>query len=92
MKKIGSLLQKKEFSNNVPLDEKSIFYVFGKVIKQEYGNFGVENFKAQYLKNGKLFIKAENSVWASELWLNREVIVEKMNRELGSSEIKELSL
>lgn len=92
MKKIGSLLIKKEFSQQVPLDEKSIFYVFGKVIKQEYGNFGVENFKAQYLKNGKLFVKAENSVWASELWLNREAIMEKMNRELGSNEIKELSL
>ena len=92
MKNIGSLLKKKEFSQKIPLDDKSIFFVFSKIIKNEYGNRGIENLKADYFKNGKLFIKTENSNWANEIWLNREDIIAKINRELGTNEIRELSL
>ncbi len=92
MKKIGYFLKKKELVQNAPLDDKSVFYIFDKIIKEEYGNRGVENIKASYFKDKKIFIKAENSNWANEIWLNREGIISKINKELGSNEISELSV
>lgn len=92
MKKIGDFLKKKELAKKMPLDDKSIFYIFDKIIKQEYGNRGIENLKAAYFKEKKLFIKAENSNWASEVWLNRNNLIDMMNSELGSDEIGEISL
>jgi len=92
MKKIGYFLNKKELKTPVALDDKSIFYVFDKIIKEEYGNRGIENIKAVYLKEKKLFLKAENSNWANEIWLNREHIIEKMNQEFGFEEITEITI
>lgn len=74
------------------LDEKTIFYFFNKVIEKEYGSKGLANLKADFLKEGKLFIKGKSSVWANELWLNKEDIAEKMNKEIGSKEIKEIKI
>ncbi|HBP00821.1 MAG: hypothetical protein UY41_C0005G0028 [Candidatus Moranbacteria bacterium GW2011_GWE1_49_15] len=92
MKKIGHLLQNRKLTKKTPLDDKSLFYIFDRIIKEEYGNRGIENIKAEYLKGKKLFIKADNSNWANEIWLNRNNLIEKMNREIGSEEIDELSL
>jgi len=92
MKKIGYFLQKKELVKKAPLDDKSVFYIFDKIIKEEYGNRGIENVKASYFKEKKLFIKAENSNWANEVWLNRQNLIEKINKELGSEEIEEIKI
>ena len=92
MKKIGQYIKNKRLKEKAPLDSNSIYYVFSKIIKDEYGNRGVENLKADYFKEKKLFIKAENSNWASEVWLNRNTIIEKINKELGSNEINDISL
>lgn len=92
MKKIGQFLKNKKIKEKVPLDSNSVYYVFSKIIKDEYGNRGIENLKADHFKENKLFIKAENSNWASEIWLNRNSIIEKINEELGSNEIKEISV
>ncbi len=92
MKKIGYFLQKKQLTKKAALDDKSIFYVFDKIIKQEYGNRGLENVKPSYFKGKKLFLKAENSNWASEIWLNRQNLIDKINAELGFDEIEEISI
>jgi len=92
MKKIGHFLKKKEISKKIPLDDKSVFYVFDKIVKEEYGNRGAENIKMERFRDGKLFLKTGNSNWSNEVWLNRQDFIDKINKELGFNEIKELSV
>lgn len=94
MKKIGTFLNKKflEKKRKINWDEKSIFFAFEKIIKEEFGSRGVKNLKADYLKNKNLFIVCESSVWKSELNLNKEEIKNKLNKELGSVEILEIKI
>lgn len=97
MKNIGQWLAKKnvEPERAEPKkywDDKSIFYAFQRVIKAEYGAQGLKNFQADFWKNGKLFVRTESSVWASELQLKREEIRAKINQELGAEEVREIKL
>lgn len=92
MKKISDILRSKKSLNKKTLDEKSIFYFFNKVIEREYGNKGLANLCPNFLKSKKLFVKAKSSVWANELWINRDEIAGKINEEIGSEEIKEIKV
>lgn len=92
MKKIGDLIKSKNGLKKPLIDEKSIFYIFNKIIEREYGSRGLANLKPDFLKDKKIFVKAKGSVWANELWLNKEEIMEKINREIGSEELKEVKI
>jgi predicted nucleic acid-binding Zn ribbon protein len=97
MKNIGQWLAKKtELSGTAgpkkQWDEKSIFYAFQRVVKDEYGNQGIKNFVPDFWKNGRLFVRVESSVWASELQLNRQELRAKVNKELGGEEIREIKV
>lgn len=91
MKKINQLLKHKDFKKTA-LDEKTVFYIFKKIVKYEYGKKGAENLKPDFYKSGKLFIKAQSSNWASEAWINRQNIIKKINQELDMEEIKEIKI
>ena len=90
MKLLKNFLNRKRFNKKTDLDEKTVFYIFKKVIKREYGRMGEENIQPRFYKKGKIFIKTQSSNWANEIWLNRQSLVEKINQELGSDEIKEI--
>lgn len=92
MKKLKDLLSANRVRKKTNLDEKSLYYFFNKIIEREYGNKGLANLKADFLKNGRLFIKAKSSVWANDLWLNKEEIVEKINKEIGTREVTEIKI
>lgn len=92
VKRIGFLISKKEKVSNKKLEDKDIFYLFERIIKQEYGNQGTKNLKANFLKNKKLFIKSESSVFASEISLNEKEIIRKLNQEIGNEEIAEIKI
>jgi predicted nucleic acid-binding Zn ribbon protein len=93
MKKLSDILiREKETRRKPKLDEKSIFYFFERIVEKEYGSKGLANLKADFLKNGKLFIKAKSSAWANELWISRKEVVEKLNKEIGSQEIDEIKV
>jgi len=90
MKLLKNFLARKNFTKKTDLDEKTVFCVFEKVIKKEYGRMGGENIQPRFYKKGKIFIKTQSSNWANEIWLNRQKLVKKINQELGSDEIKEI--
>lgn len=95
MKKLGSLLKKTVIVQNskpVAIDEKSLFFIFKTVIKEEYGKQGAEQLQPHFWKDKKLFIKAGNSNWANEVWLNKEQIVRKINKEIGWDEVADLGI
>lgn len=79
-------------SNNHILDDQTVFYVFKKLINKEYGTRGEQNIEARYYKDKKLFVAARNSLWMSELRLNRAHLVDALNQELGSEGVVELKV
>ena len=49
-----------------------------------------ENTTAELVDFNVLTIKVENSTWRNELYLKKDIILEKLNKELGPNIIKEL--
>ena len=49
-----------------------------------------ENTIAELVDFNVLTIKVKNSTWRNELYLKKDIILEKLNKELGSNTIKEL--
>ena len=49
-----------------------------------------ENTTAELVDFNILTIKVKNSTWRNELYLKKDIIIEKLNKELGSNTIKEL--
>lgn len=96
MKSIKSLLSKKisgaEAPRQATFTEKDIFYVFKKVVQEEFGNIGAANLKPNYFGKNILHIKSESSAWASELWLNKNLILRKLKKKLGEGAVKEIKL
>ena len=49
-----------------------------------------ENTAAELVDFNILTIKVKNSTWRNELYLKKDIILEKLNKELGPNTIKEL--
>lgn len=101
MKALGSLLMKtyqdraqqiEQAPKTIVVDDQSVFYVFKKIISQEYGARGEQNIEARYYKDKKLFVASKSSLWMSELQLNRKHFTDKMNEELGIEAILEIKV
>jgi predicted nucleic acid-binding Zn ribbon protein len=92
MKSLEILLQKRKTSVRKSFSEKDVFYVFNRVIQEEFGNVGAEKFQASFWKNGLIFIRSESSAWANELQSNRSKIVRKINEKLGEGAVKGIKL
>lgn len=88
MQILKNYLAKKNIFKARALDDQTIFYVFKKVIKEEFGNVGAEKLIPDYYKNKVLFIRSDSSAWASELWTNKSRVVRKLNAELGEGSIE----
>jgi hypothetical protein len=92
MQTLGRLLAKRKNVSKISLTDKDIFYIFSRVIKEEFGNVGALRLPPDFYKNGTVFVRASNSIWGSELFSNRTEIIKKMNKELGENIIKEIKL
>ena len=49
-----------------------------------------ENTTAELVDFNILTIKVKNSTWRNELYLKKDIILKKLNKELGQNTIKEL--
>lgn len=95
MKSLKYLL-KKNFSKagkmQTNIDEKTVFFIFRKVMREDFGELGAENFKTDYFSGKIIFVKTGSSAWASELWINRKRMVKRINEELGGSFVEDLKI
>jgi Dna[CI] antecedent, DciA len=96
MRTLKELLPKKQTSqlrkNESLLDEKTVFYIARKIISEEYGQRGGENIVPVHYQEGKLFLSSRSSLWGNEVWLEREVLRNKMNTLLGQEGIQEIKI
>lgn len=88
MKSLKSLLEKKKGISKIVFTDKDVFYIFTRVVKEEFGNIGAGKFTPEFFKNKTIFVRCASPMWASELFLNREKIIKKMNKELGEESIR----
>ncbi|EKE21968.1 MAG: hypothetical protein ACD_7C00086G0020 [uncultured bacterium] len=92
MKVIGKFLEHKKLKRKQDIDSESVFYILKNIIKVKYGEIGALNIKLDYYKAGVVFLKINNSNWANEIWLNKQMIIDEINKKLGEDEIKDLKL
>ncbi len=92
MRALKEILNKKSFEKKVVVDSETIFFVFKKIIRIEFGNLGMEKFIPDYFANKTLFIKAESATWASELWSNQGKIIKLINKEIGDDTVEKIKL
>lgn len=78
--------------SRVILDDQTVFYIFRKMVAQEYGVRGEQYIEARYYKNKKLFVAAKNSLWMSELQLSRQHFIDAINKEIGSEAVNEIKI
>jgi hypothetical protein len=94
MKSIKDIIKNK--SGRLPptrtIDEKTLIFVFEKVIKEEMGAMGKEKLRAKKFSNRTVFVRTESSAWASELWLNRNKIINRINDELGQEIVAKIKV
>ena len=91
MKSLRVLLQKKDiFPKKTVLDEKTAFYIFREVIREEFGNQGAHKLIPDYFQKKTIFVKFTSSAWASELRLTQKEIIKKINKKLGANLIEEI--
>lgn len=90
MKALKLLLDKHKGLKKITFDNKDVFYVFNRVIKKEFGDIGAGKFQPDYFGKKVLVIKCSSPTWASELWLNKEKVMRKMNEELGEGAVEKI--
>lgn len=92
MKAIGKFLEYKKIKKIKNIDNESIFYVLKNIIKVKYGEVGALSIVPSYYKEGTIFLKINNSNWANEVWLNKKMLIDEVNKKIGENEIKEIKL
>lgn len=93
MKTIGSYITKKQSAPRVQsIDTPTIMHLFSRAVRMEYGRQGEQNITPRFLKNGVLFVKIDNSLWAQELWMRRTFFVEHVNTTVGSSVLTDIKI
>jgi len=83
---------KKYLAKKTAPDKDAVFYIFKEVAQEYFGKIGLEKLTPDYFSNGSLFVRAQNSVWSSELWMSREEIIRKINKKLGENFVKEIKM
>lgn len=94
MKSLNSFLEKKKKKTKQcsHLDEKTVFHIFSSVIKEEFGNQGNKNIKPCLVKDSVIFVRINNSIWAQELWIQRNLFIDNLNNKIGGKVIKDIKV
>ncbi len=72
------------------VDDKTIFHLFRKIVREEYGARGAAELTPTAFVEGVLSVKAASPLYSSELWMRREAIIGRMNTTLGNGGVKEI--
>jgi hypothetical protein len=74
------------------VDDKTIFHLFRKIVREEYGARGATELTPATFSEGVLSVKANNPLYSSELWMRREAVIERINTALEGEGVKEIRL
>ncbi len=74
------------------IDDRTIMHLFSRIIRDEYGRQGEKNILPTFYKNGVIFVKINNSIWAQELWIRRSFFIEALNTKVGREILKNIKI
>jgi predicted nucleic acid-binding Zn ribbon protein len=98
MKNIGAYLakktasKKKQHTKAVDVDGTTVMHLFSRAVRDEYGRQGEKNIVPQFYKNGIIFVRIQNSIWAQELWIRRSFFVDVLNQKIGNDVVKNIKI
>lgn len=92
MKSIGGFIRSKKIGVGGDLDNETVFYILRDIIRVKFGEVGSLNIKPDFYKKGVVYLKIGNSNWANEIWLNKGLIIDEMNKKIGEDEIKDIKV
>lgn len=94
MKSLGTFLDKKysQTQSKIVIDEKTVLFLMGKFLEEEYGKRGAAQLLPKYFHDGRLGMLARSSLWANEARNDTERIRMWINRELGSEVVTEIRI
>ncbi len=84
--------EKKYLTKKITPEKETVFYVFKEIVRENFGKIGSEKLISDYFSKGTLFVRAQNSTWSSELWINRKGILRQLNKKLGGDFVKEIKM
>ncbi len=83
---------KKQKNTGVEIDPQTIMHLFSRAVRDEYGRQGEKNIVPKFYKNGIIFVSIQNSIWAQELWMNRNLFVKNLNKKIGGNIVKNIKI
>ncbi len=93
MESLKTHFSKKKTTPSVKaVDEKTLFFVFKKIIVAQYGERGATQITLAFFKNGVLGVRTESPLWANELFLMRGSLLDRLNKDLGGHMVSDLKL
>ena len=93
MRNLEDLLnQKRKPQKNKELDEKTIFFVFLKVIQELYGTRGEESLRPLRVHEKKIYVRPESSLWANEIYLQKEKLLKNTNLLIEGEYLEDIIL
>lgn len=95
MNSFRHILQTKLAQNKVgapKMDEKTIQFLFEKVIQNQYGVQGRSNVLPLTFREGILTLGVYKSLWQAEITLIKEDLRESLNKEIGSELIQNIRI
>lgn len=94
MKSFQGILEKKirayQGSQARACDEKTLVFLFQKVLKQEYGAQGLHALVEATYKEETLLIRVSKSLWETELNVQKKFLVEELNKLAGQACVKKI--
>ena len=95
MRAIASLIKKRNARENKKRnlsDEKTILFIFEKVVRKEFGDIGYAKIKPVCFTQKKIIAQSASANWASELFIHREAVRKEVNRMLGSNYVLDITI
>lgn len=74
------------------MDEKTIYFLFEKVIQEFYGVKGKSNVVPLGFKEGTLVLGIYKSLWQAEVSLNKEDLRTSLNGKIGDELVKAIRI
>ena len=90
MRLIAELIENKK--KNTSLDEGTLLFLAKKVVEREFGRVGGENIYPEKIISKTLILKSSGSLWASEVWLRRHILLSNLNDEVGEVVVERLKV
>ena len=92
MRSIGGFLRNRNIVAKKELDQESVFYIFRNIIRLKFGEIGASNVVPDFYQDGVVFLKIVNSNWANEIWLNKQMLIDEMNLNVGNKDIVDIKI